>query len=200
MHIFPERTSLDGLGSELFKLVSYGASREQWAEWLRVPLEHAASRGNLSLVERLLRAGADAGAGWRGCRGRTLLDAAALGGNADVMPALIRGGAGADVNKVTVSSRRSALYTATCCGHEAAAKRLILAGADVNFRDPVAKCNVLSQAIQGNHTQLVNDLLIGGARPNIRDECGMAPLQAAALFAQDGVVSALLLAKVDVNV
>ncbi|CAM9459932.1 unnamed protein product [Ectocarpus sp. 12 AP-2014] len=200
MHIFPERTSLDGLGSELFKLVSYGASREQWAEWLRVPLEHAASRGNLSLVERLLRAGADAGAGWRGCRGRTLLDAAALGGNADVMPALIRGGAGADVNKVTVSSRRSALYTATCCGHEAVAKRLILAGADVNFRDPVAKCNVLSQAIQGNHTQLVNDLLIGGARPNIRDECGMAPLQAAALFAQEGVVSTLLLAKVDVNV
>lgn len=137
MHIFPERTSLDGLGSELFKLVSYGASREQWAEWLRVPLEHAASRGNLSLVERLLRAGADAGAGWRGCRGRTLLDAAALGGNADVMSALIRGGAGADVNKVTVSSRRSALYTATCCGRDAAAKRLILAGADVNFRDPV---------------------------------------------------------------
>ncbi|CAM9379774.1 unnamed protein product, partial [Ectocarpus fasciculatus] len=131
--------------------------------------------------------------------GRTLLDAAALGGNADVMAALIRGGAGADVNVVTVSSRRSALYTATCCGHEAAAKRLILAGADVDFWDPVEKCSVLSQAIRGSHTQLVNDLLIGGARPDMPDGCGMVPLQAAALFAEEGVVSALLLAKANVD-
>lgn len=101
MHIYPRRASLqqgEGLASQLFKLVAYGATPEQWEEWLRVPLEHAASRGNLDLVNVLLGAGANGSAGWRGCRGRTLLDAAAVGGNGEVVSALIRAGAEPDVN------------------------------------------------------------------------------------------------------
>ncbi|CAN0210536.1 unnamed protein product, partial [Ectocarpus sp. 12 AP-2014] len=47
MHIYPERSPVHGLECEIFKLVAHSATREQWAEWLRVPLEHAAARGNL---------------------------------------------------------------------------------------------------------------------------------------------------------
>lgn len=54
-HPFPQRTSLEGLESELFQLVSSNATPEQWAKWLWTsPLEHAAARGNLKPVDNLL--------------------------------------------------------------------------------------------------------------------------------------------------
>ena len=62
MHMFSKGASLQELGNDIFKLVSYGATPEQWAEWLRVPLEHAVARGNLDLVNTLLQAGADGSA------------------------------------------------------------------------------------------------------------------------------------------
>lgn len=199
MHVYPQRASLQGFESEIFKIVACGATPEQWAEWLRTPLEHAAARGNLDLVDMLLGAGANGRAGWKGCRGRTLLDAAALGGNAEVVSAFIRAGAGPDVNVVSVSSRRSALYAATYCGHETAARRLILAGADVNFQDPMDKYSVLRNAVRGGHTQLVNDLLISGANPSIADDQGVTPLHEAAMGGEEGILSALLLAKADTD-
>eukprot|EP00752_Nemacystus_decipiens_P008626 g7703.t1 len=201
MHPYPQRVCLRGQEAELFKLVSYGATPEQWAEWLRVPLEHAVACGNLDLVNRLLGAGVSVRAGWRGCRGRTLFDAAAVGGNGEVVPALVRAGAGADVNVVSVSSGRSALYTATFLGHEAAARELVLAGADVNFQDPADKRGVLHAAVRGGHERLVNDLLIGGADVNRvhRVLDGTTPLHVAAEFGFDRIVSSLVLAKAEKN-
>lgn len=75
----PHRSVLKGSEIEIFRLVSQDATSTQWTQWLRAPLEHAAAGGNIDLVEKLLRAGADGRAGWRGCHGRTLLDAAAVG-------------------------------------------------------------------------------------------------------------------------
>eukprot|EP00752_Nemacystus_decipiens_P017228 g15433.t1 len=198
MHLYPQRASLHGLEVELFKLVSYGATPEQWADWLRVPLEHAVVRGNLDLVNRLLGAGANGKAGWRGCRGRTLVDAAAVGGSGEVVSALVRAGAGADVNTVSVSSGRSALYTATFLGHEACARQLILSGADATFEDPVEKCVVLTKAVQDRHERLVQDLLIAGANPNLPSQpCSVTPLHVAVERGDAGILSALLLAKAD---
>ena len=198
MHVYSRRVFLQGLEIELFKLVSYSATPEQWAEWLRVPLEHAVARGNLGLVNRLLRAGANGSAGWRGCRGRTLLDAAALGGNPDVMVTLFQAGAGADANAVSVSSRRSALYTATCLGHGATARELIIAGADVNFQDPVDKRSVLHKAARDGHTELVDDLLEAGADPNIPAAYdSTTALHLAAFFGHDRIASTLLLGGAD---
>eukprot|EP00752_Nemacystus_decipiens_P014375 g12786.t1 len=192
MHLYPQRASLQELGGEIFKLVSYGASSKQWAEWLRVPLEHGAARGDLDLVNTLLQAGADGSAGWRGCRGRTLLDAAAVGGNPDVVMALLGAGAQPDVNVVSLSPKRSALYVATICGHEEVARRLIQAGADVRFEDPVDQCSILHEAACDGRGQLVNDLLIAGADPNAFAKVYGMPLHQAASMGHDGVVSSLL--------
>ena len=201
MHPYPQRACLHGLGVEMFSLVSCGATPEQWAEWLRAPLEHAAARGNLDLVDRLLEAGANGSAGWRGCRGRTLLDAAAVGGNGEVVSALVRAGAGADVNVVSVSSGRSALYTATFLGHEAAAVKLILAGANVNFQDPVGKRGVLHKAAGNGHERLVKHLLASGVDVDARHLVyRTTPLHAAAWRGYDGIVSSLVLANADKDV
>ena len=194
MHMFSKRASLQELGNEIFKLVSYSATSEQWAEWLRVPLEHAVARGNLDLVDTLLQAGADGSAGWRGCRGRTLLHAAAVGGNPDVLTALLGAGARPDVNVVSLSPKRSALYVAMVCGHEEVARRLVQAGADVKYVDPVDQCSILHEAACWANEQLVNDLLIGGADPiSGFGPRGSTPLHLAALSGHTGIISTLLL-------
>lgn len=217
VHVYPDRESLQGLEMEIFKLVSFSATPQQWKEWLRVPLEHAAARGNLDLFNSLLGAGADGSAGWRGCRGRTLLDSAAVGGNEDIVSGLLRVGSQPDVDVVSVSPRRSALYTATVCGHEAVARRLVIAGADVNFRDPVHKCHVLFKAILDGHVQLAKDLVIGGADPNSQTEenhsCGVVyvgelreepygetPLICASRMGHLTVAETLLAAGADANI
>eukprot|EP00752_Nemacystus_decipiens_P007980 g7129.t1 len=198
MHTYPQRACLDGLGSELFKLVSYGATREEWEEWLRVPMEYAAARGDLGLVNKLLEAGADGSAGWIGSRGRTLLDAAAQGGNADVVSTLIRAGAGPDVNTVSAYTRRSALYVAAKCGHEDAGSVLILAGADVLVWDPADRRNVISEAARGGHTKLVRDMLMAGAHAD--EYLYENPLHLAVSSGSESVVEALILAGANPNI
>ncbi|CAB1097619.1 unnamed protein product [Ectocarpus sp. CCAP 1310/34] len=176
MHLYPTRAVLEGAEVEISTLLSY---------------EHAEARGEVGLVKKLLNAGAGGGAGWSGCHGRTLLDAAALGGNPDVVTALLRAGCLPDVNAVSVSSRRSAWHLSAVCGHEAAARKLILAGADADRVDPAEKCGPLHVAAAGGHCSLVGDLLIGGAHPNARDLLGRTPLYRAAYMRQDMVVAVL---------
>ena len=192
MHLYSERSSLEGFEIEIFRLVAFSSTPEQWKEWLRVPLEHAAARGNLDLFNKLLGAGANGAAGWRGCRDRTLLDAAALGGNEDIVSGLLGEGAQPDVNVVSVSSGRSALYTATYCGHTAVARGLIAAGADVNFESPGCKRYVLHEAVLGGHGQLVIEMLIGGADLNSRDGCARTSLHLAAAKGNGRMVATLL--------
>ena len=193
MHLYPKRALLEGFETEIFKLLSFGATPEQWAEWLRPPLEHAATRGNLDLVTRLLKAGAHGGAGWRGCRGRTLLDAAALGGNPDVVAALLQAGCRPDAKVVSVTSKRSALHVAVVCGEKEVARKLILAGANVKYIDPADQCSPLHVAAAGAHDDIVTDLLISGASPHVGDAVlGRKPLHVAAAMGHAKVASVLL--------
>ncbi|CAM9898886.1 unnamed protein product, partial [Ectocarpus sp. 8 AP-2014] len=80
-----DRTALGGLETRLFQLVSKNATSAQWEEWLRAPLEHAVAEGDKDLALALLKAGANGGAGWKGCDDRTLLQAAAEGGDEEVV-------------------------------------------------------------------------------------------------------------------
>ncbi|CAN0135268.1 unnamed protein product [Ectocarpus sp. 4 AP-2014] len=209
MSTFPERASLEGLEIEIFKLVSKGATPEQWAEWLRVPLEHAAAQGSLVLVDKLLGAGADGSAGYNGCAGRTLLQAAAVGGSEGVVSSLLRAGAQPDVNEFVddlnvlheghqpFPNFHSPLFQATLNGHEATARLLILAGANVNFVDLWEGHSVLHQAIEGGHERLANELIMSGADVRTHDSHDRTPLHLAALKGLDGSVSALLFRGVD---
>ena len=190
---------LDGLEIEIFKLVSRATTPEQWAEWLRVPLEHATAQGNHGLVGKLLGAGANGSAGWKGCNGRTLLHAAAVGGSEGVVSSLLRAGAQPDVNVLLPApSSRSPLYLAASGGHEAAARLLIHAGADVNFEDPRDKRSVLHEALRRGHGRLAELLIMSGADVEARDSSGGGkPLHLAASKGLDEVVSVLLLRGVD---
>ncbi|CAN0420703.1 unnamed protein product [Ectocarpus sp. 12 AP-2014] len=191
MPSYVEPTSiLEGAGAAIFKLVCERATPEQWAQWLRTPLEYAACTGNHGFVEKLLEAGADASAGWRGCDDRTLLHVAAEGGNAQVVSALRSAGAGRDINTIRSRSRSTPLHVAISGGHEAAAGVLMMAGTDVNILDAKERAP-LHLAICGGHVGLAKDLLLSRANPNEAGSNGDRPAHLASNRGLDEVVSAL---------
>ncbi|CAM9581200.1 unnamed protein product, partial [Hapterophycus canaliculatus] len=169
------------------------ATPGQWSDWLRPPLEHAAARGNGRLVTSLLKMGANGSTeGPKGCGGRTLLDAAVEGGNADVVNTLLRAGSRPDVN--VDAAKRSPLHTSICGGHLATAKALVAAGADVNHFDRHDLCSPLHAAISRGYEDLVTHLLIGGADPNAHagPQRTCTHLHMAVERGNENIVSALL--------
>ncbi|CAN0226756.1 unnamed protein product, partial [Ectocarpus sp. 8 AP-2014] len=152
----------------------------------------------------LLEAGADGSAGWRGCLDRTLLDAAALGGSEPVVSALLRAGARLDVNTVSISSKRLALYTATVCGHEDAARRLdrvypLLRGAYTDAQDN-SGATPLIFACRSGHLFVVNTLLAAGADVDtIRDVDSYSALDKTVCNGHIDVIGALLRHGADMN-
>ena len=188
---------LEGAGDLLFKLMCDRATPEQWAEWLRAPLEHAARTANHDLVEKLLKAGANGRAGWRGCDDETLLHAGAAGGNADVVLALIAAGARDDMTARVPSTGNTPLHLAVVGGMEAAAGGLIMAGADVSVLND-REGAPLHLAIEGGHVRVAKDLLLRGADPNKKSR-GYYPIHRAARRGLDEVVRALVLRGIDLN-
>ena len=186
-----DRTRLDGFELEIFKLVREHATFEQWREWLRVPLEHAAAVGNMDLFTRLMDAGADGGAGWRGCHGRTLLGAAAFGQNDEMVTILIK--AGHDVNLTFGAKKETALHVAAARGSENVYDTLMLAGADPHVLDG-DKQTPLHVAAQDGHDGMVTTLLLTGADPNARTETVyQTPLHLASAWGYALCVSKLLI-------
>lgn len=185
------RTALKGTGEKLLEIVSQNATPAQWAEWLRTPLEHALAEGDQHLASTLLSAGADGGSGWKGCDGRSLLDAAAEGGNSKSVSTLLEAGSLADLNVVSGSERRSPLHRAIAGGHTAAARLLLLAGADVSLLDS-RKRGALHYAVQGGHGVLAGDVIIAGAEVNAADKHGETPLHLSAAAGDNHSVYALL--------
>lgn len=188
---YPERDVLRPLAAHLFFLVLENATVEQWVGWLRVPLEHAAARGERDAFTKLMSAGADTSAGWRGCHGRTLLHAAAEGGDDVVVSDLLQAGAGENLAVVSGPERTSALHRAIASNHEAAAGTLFLAGAPKDLADS-QKRTPLHLAAQQGHTQLACNLLLSGANPDPKDSCDQTPLHIASSLGHDQIVRALV--------
>lgn len=55
------REAFRGEDEETFDLIAGVLTSEEWAEFLRVPLERAAVKGHRGLARRLVRAGAEIG-------------------------------------------------------------------------------------------------------------------------------------------
>ncbi|CBN80099.1 ankyrin repeat protein [Ectocarpus siliculosus] len=193
-----DRTALNGLEKMLFKLVSEKAASAQWSEWLRAPLEHAVAEGDNDLALALLKAGADGSAGWEGCGDRTLLQAAAEGGNEEVVLTLLDNGGVEELDVVSGDNERTALHRALAGGHTEAARVLMLAGADVGLLDVKGR-SALHYAIEGRHLQLAGDALLGGADPKAMDADGNTPLHFAAAHDDDKFVGTLLRRGAHVN-
>ncbi|CAN0377392.1 unnamed protein product, partial [Hapterophycus canaliculatus] len=190
--------NLRGMEERIFKLMYDRATPEQWATWLRAPLEHAASSADKELVAELLKAGANGSAGWRGCDGKTLLHAGAEGGDETIMTALIRSGGSGDFNVGTIHRGRTPLHLAARGGKATVAKALMLAGADVNILDK-KNDGPLHLAIENDHVGIAEYLLVGGADPLVRGSHGAYPIHLAAHRGQDGVLLCLVQQGVDLN-
>ena len=193
-----DRTRLDGFEIDIFKLVLDGATSEQWKEWLRVPLEHAAADGDMDLFTRLMDAGADSSAGWRGCYGRTLLGAAAHGKNEKMVQCLLKAGAKAEVNVLfneeeEESGPTSALHVAAKQGADGVSRALMVAGANPNQRGADNQTPLHLAAKEGHHV-VVDNLILKGA--NIEAKTDYFESTALHIAAENGevlCVSALLL-------
>ncbi|CAB1102916.1 unnamed protein product [Ectocarpus sp. CCAP 1310/34] len=146
----------------------------QWAEWLRIPLEHAVAEGDKDLALTLLKAGASGGSGWKGCDDPTLLQVAAEGGNEVVVRTLLDIAGTEELDAVSGDKdKRTALHSAAAGGYTDAARMLELAGA------------------KGGHLQLAGDFVIAGADLEAKDGDGNTPLHFAAAHDSDTFIGTL---------
>ncbi|CAN0518337.1 unnamed protein product, partial [Ectocarpus sp. 12 AP-2014] len=194
-----DRTALGGLETRLFQLMSKNATSAQWAEWLRAPLEHAAAEGDKDLALTLLKAGANGGAGWKGCDDRTLLQAAAEGGDEEVVCMLLDIEGMEEVDAVSGEKGMTALHLAVAGGHTNAALELMLAGADVDLVDAQG-FTALHYAIDEGYLQLARELVIAGADLEAKDSDGDTPLHLAAGDGNDTFIRTLVRRGVCVSV
>jgi ankyrin repeat protein len=132
------------------------------------PMSVAASA---PIATMLIERGADVNAANR--FGHTALWCAAMNGRADVVGALLQGGA--DVNKADVKGCAPLSFAASA----SIAKMLIERGADVNAANRLGGTALLLAAQEG-HADVVEALLQAGADVNKADENGLAPLCVAA--------------------
>ncbi|KAI9641962.1 hypothetical protein NHQ30_009831 [Ciborinia camelliae] len=178
-------------------LIEKGANpNAQSGRYRSLPLSRASSLGNIAIVTRLLKAGADVNArsGYDG----TALQEAAKEGHEAIVASLLE--AGADINAPANYWAKTALQEAARKGHEAIVALLLKAGADINA--PASYCvgTVLQEAAkQGNQT-IMDMLLLAGADFKVpaNSYCG-TPLQEAVKNGSESMVKKLIGLGVDVN-
>ena len=113
------------------------------------PLELAASRGFLDLMEVLVKAGAQIN-----CETCHVLEAASQAGELEAVKLLLA--AGADVNAKTRTSR-TALIEAARCGHTEIVKVLVAAGAEIDHEDDSGYTALMLATLLG-HSDIVDQL------------------------------------------
>ncbi|CAN0120287.1 unnamed protein product [Scytosiphon promiscuus] len=181
---------LEGMGEAMLGLSRKHSTPQQWAAWLKVPLQAAALEGDLDMVAALLKAGATC-SGDRERDGQTPLHAAAKGGSLDVVMALLEAGALRDKNKTTRGTRQTPLFCAVKHGHADVALALVRAGSDVDLADAHG-WSPLMRATKDNRPELVNNLLLSGASAVSKNKRGSRPLHLAVEEGHLGIVQLLL--------
>ncbi|KAI9765695.1 MAG: hypothetical protein M1839_005400 [Geoglossum umbratile] len=165
----------------------------------RKALHWAATKGYDSVVRLVLQKGADVEA--KDESGKTALQAAAEGGNIEVVRVLLA--AKAKVNAPVYNAPgRTPLQAAAGGGHIEVVEALLAAKATVNVdTDLYGGRSALQAAAGGGHIEVVEALLAAKATVNIPNSPynGCTALQEAAKAGHIRVVEVLLAAKADVN-
>ncbi|CAM9231008.1 unnamed protein product, partial [Ectocarpus sp. 8 AP-2014] len=193
----PDRNALNGMGEFILTQVRRGASEQQWADWLKVPFEHACLARDMSTIRRLLEAGVngpyDRPRDPR-FRRHTLLHLSSACGNTEVVNTLLRWGSAADVACREPSEKAyTPLHRAVLGGHSEVARVLIKAGADKDARTGGSGATPLHLAARKGHESCLRTLLLTGAdKDSKRGLDGATPLHQAAFFGQMGAVRELL--------
>lgn len=180
-----ERTMLRGLEERIFDIVLTAGEPDQWAEWLRAPLELAAALGDVEVMKRLQSVNAHGSA----------LHGAASGGQADIVKELLMGGACPDALD---DRERSPLHVACECGHLGTVQVLMDADANVTLADEVGRM-ALHEAAYFGHEDVAQALLCNGANKDAMDHNEFTPLDAAACIGSLAVVDILLSNGADVH-
>lgn len=175
-------------------------------EGYRTPLQMAAELKNTCVVNRILQfwrsnGGFDVKSDHAAAKdGRTALQAAAGGGDINIVKSLFE--AGAPINaEAAETSGRTALQAATEGGHEGIVQFLIANGANVNGQPaPNRGITALEAASARGNIKIADLLLEKGANANpIPSTYGRTPLQAAAEAGHNEVVELLLRHKANIN-
>ncbi len=197
-----KRKAARGLGQIIHGLVLEHGTSEERRGYLQVALDLALITGSSDdTVSALLEAGADAGSGFKGRKGRSALCAAAHGGNTDAIGIVLRGDHN-DVNAPSGKEGMTALLWAINAGHDDAARFLLNKGADVNVVDANGK-NCVHHAVDAGKVGILKHLLEIGAEPDARNKWGNTPLQYAVKFGRKVQIVSTLLSRDnrgDVNV
>ncbi len=143
------------------------------------PLHCAAKAGRLSVVELLIRRGADINAVNDDSYGKTPLHCAAKAGRSRVVELLIR--CGADINARTRINHNTSLHLAGWNNRLSVVDVLIRCGADVNSRN-IFDHTPLYYAAQLGRMRIIKALIIDGkADVNAQTHEGFTPLHFAVL-------------------
>ena len=133
---------LQGVLHDVAPLVVGKASEAAWKKWLQLPLELACRDGQLSVVERLLAAGAEPAASRRdkydGKDSLSLIHSAVFGNNPGVLMALLKAGCRDDFDAPSSSALwayRTPLLTAVWRKKTAMAEALLTLGANAAAAD-----------------------------------------------------------------
>ena len=186
-----QRNSLKGVESIVFDLVFEATTGDEWARWLKLPMEMAAAKGNDALVAMLMRAGAPVGLALRKYLER---------GGREMVEKILEERPGASEDFVIGEGEGdSPIHFAAGSGSQDIVRSLLQRGAEKDFRGNYGR-TPLHLAAQRGHLGAVQALLEAGASVHLRDADGETVLCVAARYGHVEVVRALIEHGADVNV
>ena len=155
----------------------------------------AAERGDLAIVDDLVKHGADVNKAGATC-GRTPFHVAAMTGNVKLAELLIK--LGADVNKVDYEGQ-TALYKASSRFNRILIVELLIkSGADTDLPNTTG-WTPMHIAARRNNLQVVRLLIKSGARKDMPNMAGLTPLHVAVEHGNEDIVAELLEAGANMN-
>ncbi|XP_055998771.1 uncharacterized protein LOC125654883 isoform X2 [Ostrea edulis] len=167
--------------------------REDISWYHHPPLINACAEGHASIVEELVKAGADVNLQRRG--GCTPLIAASKRGHVSIVEELVK--AGADINAHDLV-RDTPLVAACEEGHVSIVEKLVKAGANVNLQN-MEEYTPLIAASERGHVSIVKELVEARADVNLQGIGVLTPLIAACEGGHVSVVEDLVKAGANVN-